>query len=329
MISNLVYILKKVKDWIKEKIFKKKEFKNPILISTMTRSGTWYNREFYYFYNELLKGRKKKDIFNNMVATHKKLKYRIPTDMNKLGFDIMFIQHWLCPGFVENYNGKYKKKWNELNFYSSHVPGKFTEYMKLKNVEEKVNPYKNSNSKVIFYFRNPLDQNVAYFKGIQDHKDRNLLSYMNKETNKREYFKNISHFLKTVGMDMYIKHFLSFKLTEELFPNNILLMSYENMVRDPEENFIKSLKFLGHNIKLKKYESEFFEALDLSSKESIMALEKRYGHAISRSFNTNNAKHIKDAKVGKWEGILNDDDLKYIDLRLNEFGLKLDNFQIN
>ncbi len=329
MILNLNNILKKFNNRIKEKIYEKKEFKNPILISTIPRSGTWYNREFYYFYSELLKGKKKRDIFDNMLKTRKKIKYRIPMDIDKLGFDIVFIQHWLCPGFIENYNGKYKKKWDELIFYSNHVPGNFTNYMKLKNVEEKVNPYKNRNSKLIFYYRNPLDQNVSFFKGIQNHKDKNLLSFFNKKTNEREYFKDISHFLRTVGMDMYIKHFLSFKLVEELFPNNVLLMSYENLVNDPEENFIKALKFLGHNIKLKKYESEFFEALDLSSKESIMALEKRYGHAISRSFNNNNAKHIKDAKVGKWEGILNDDDLKYIDLRLNEFGLKLDNFQIN
>ena len=59
MISNLSNILNKFNNRIKEKIFKKKEFKNPILISTMTRGGTWYNREFYYFYNELLKGKKR------------------------------------------------------------------------------------------------------------------------------------------------------------------------------------------------------------------------------------------------------------------------------
>jgi hypothetical protein len=328
MLISINNFLINLKNKFNKKVFIKSEFKNPVLISTMTRSGTWYNREFYFFYNELLRGKNKRDILHDMIKNRYKIKYRIPTDIEKLGFDIMFIQHWLCPGFIENYNDIYRKKWDELIFYSSHVPGKFTDYMKLMKIEKKVNPYKNDNAKIIFYFRNPLDQNVSYFNGIKDHNDKNLLFYFNKKLNKNEYFKNISHFLKTAGMDMYIKHYLSFKLLEKIFPRNILLLSYEDMVNDPEENFRKSLKFLGHNVDLKNYNSEFMEALNMSSKESIMELEKKYGHAISRSYN-NNAKHIKDAKIGKWKQILNDDDLKYIDMRLNEFGLKLQNFKIN
>ena len=38
---------------------------------------------------------------------------------------------------------------------------------------------------------------------------------------------------------------------------------------------------------------------------------------------------IQDGKIGKWKQMLNDEDLKYIDSRLNEFGLKLENFEIN
>ena len=39
----------------------------PAFISTMTRSGTWYNREFFYFYNQLLEGKKRSEIIDYML----------------------------------------------------------------------------------------------------------------------------------------------------------------------------------------------------------------------------------------------------------------------
>ena len=36
-------------------------------ISTMSRSGTCYNREFFFYFNELLKKKSKEQIINEMV----------------------------------------------------------------------------------------------------------------------------------------------------------------------------------------------------------------------------------------------------------------------
>jgi len=300
----------------------------PFIICTMARSGTWYNREFFYFFNQLLMGKSKEEIISKIIQTDKKLKYFQKLDKNKFNFDSTFIQHWLCPGFKESYNGKYRKQWDKLEFYSDHLPQKFSEFMNYYNVYDKTNPLKNINAKIIYYYRNPLDQNISHFNAIQTNVVQKLNYYYDKSSQKNLRFKDIHQYLRVAGMDMYIKHYLSFKLMKEKFPNNVLILEYENLVRSPEENFRKVLNFINYDSK-EKYEKEFKDALFLSSKESIVKLENKLGHAFSKSFKDKNKRQLSDGRTGRWKEILNNEDLKYIELRLNEFDLKLSDFIIN
>ena len=75
---------------------------NPFMISTMGRSGTWYNREFFYFYNKLLNGEKSEKIVNDMIKNKTKIKYLIDLNKKNFKFNSVFIQHFLCPGFEKN-----------------------------------------------------------------------------------------------------------------------------------------------------------------------------------------------------------------------------------
>ena len=72
-----------------------------------------------------------------------------------------------------------------------------------------------------------------------------------------------------------------------------------------------------------------FPASILSSKENIVKLENRLGHAFSQSFTDKNKRQLSDGRTGRWKEILKDEDLKFIEFRLNEFDLKLDNFILN
>ena len=60
-----------------------------------------------------------------------------------------------------------KKKWENLKFYNENIPSKLRPRTKVFNVNSQCNPYKNKNAKVIFYYRNPLDQCVALYNAIQ------------------------------------------------------------------------------------------------------------------------------------------------------------------
>ena len=58
-------------------------------------------------------------------------------------------------------------------------------------------------------------------------------------------FQSIEEFITIAGIDMYLKHFLGFKLMNDLFPENILLLKYEDMIQDPEKNLHTVLNFLS------------------------------------------------------------------------------------
>ncbi len=294
---------------------------NPFLISTMGRSGTWYNREFFYFYSRLLNGEKSKDIIENMIENKIKIKYLINLK-NNFSYNSVFIQHFLCPGFELNYNGEYRSKWDDLYFYSNHIPGKYTKIMRKKNVINKLNPYVNKNAKIIYYLRNPFDQNVSYFSAIQNHLDKELKYYYDTSLKKKIKFLDIHDFLRKAGIDMYLKHYLSFKLLKNIFPENILILYYENMVKNPQENFLKVLNFIGHDVEKIKFD----EAIKLSSKESIIKLENAYGEPISKAYQNKTDRQLKDAKIGKWKNILSEEDIGYIKMRFDEFDVDLKSF---
>ena len=297
----------------------------PVLVCTMGRSGTWYNREFFYFYNELLNGKNKNEIVEEMVKTKKKIKYYIPINTKKFPYNSVFVQHWLCPGFKEHYFGKYRNDWNKIQFYSDHLPADFTDFMKKENIEESSNPLINKNAKIIYYYRNPLDQNISYFNAIKNNVNQEINYYYDKKLKKSIRFKDVHHFIRVAGIDMYIKHYLSFKLMNESFPNNVLILTYENLVRDPEANFKKIFSFLNHDY-INKFEKEFKDALFLSSKESITKLEDMYGHSLSKNSKDKNQRQLSDGRVGRWKEILNDDDLEYMKKRFNAFDIKLSDF---
>ena len=301
--------------------YKMKTFKT-FMISTMGRSGTWYNREFFYFYNKLLNGEKSNDIIKEMIKNKTKIKYLINLNQKNFNFNSVFIQHFLCPGFEKNYQGDFRKKWDNLTFYSRHIPAKYTKIMKDKKIGQKLSPYLNSKTKIIYYLRNPFDQHVAYFNTIQNHLDEDLMYYYDINLREKKKFKDIHDFLRKAGVDMYLKHYLSFKLLEKIFPNNILILYYENMVNKPEENFSRVLDFIGHKIQT----NEFNEAIKLSSKESIVNLENAYGESISKAYKNKSDRQLKDAKIGKWKNQITNDDIDYMQTRFKEFDIDLKSF---
>ena len=310
---------------IKKNFYKIIKKYRPALISTMGRSGTWYNREFIFFYNQLLNGKKADQIIDEMIKNKTKIKYMVRVNRKILSYDAFFISHWLAPGFIESYKGKLKEKWENLKFYGTEIPSRPTEYMDIYNVDYHCNPYRNKNAKVVYYFRNPLDQAVSYFRTIQTHKVKDLNFYIDEKGNKKP-FKDIHDFLRTVGIDMYIKHYLSFKLMKDFFPENFLLIEYEKMISDPVENFKKVLNFFNHNVEKLNFSKEFDEAIKLSSKESITKLENSYGTSISKASTDDRIRQVTDGTIGKWKQNLTDEDLKYVDQRFKEFDMSLSNF---
>ena len=142
--------------------------------------------------------------------------------------------------------------------------------------------------------------------------------------------KDIHEFIRAVGMDMYIKHLLTFMLMKEKYPDNILLITYEMLVRDPKSTFQKVLNYLGHDVTLSENYEKFKIALDMSSKKSIVKLENAYGRSIAGHFKDEfpNERQLRDGRIGKWKEYLGKNDLNYITQRLQDFDISIDDYII-
>jgi hypothetical protein len=309
----------------------------PAFISTMTKSGTWYNREFYYFYSELLKGRSSTQILQSMISKKMKINPIIKTDFNKFGYDAFFISHWLCPGFSD-YDGKYRSNWNNLNFYSNYTyPSKIGRfgYLNSEQIKERYDidnnwiPEKNKNCRLVYFYRNPLDQSVSYFTAIQKIKLQKLRYRINSE-GEQVLIKDIHEFIRTVGMDMYMKHLLTFRLMKEKYPDNILLITYEKLVSDPKSTFQKVLNYIGHDVTLNDNYDKFKIALEMSSKKNILKLENAYGRSITGTVKEEfkDERQLRDGRTGKWKEHLSKNDFNYISQRLQEYDFSIDDFTI-
>src|SRR3989344_8965787 len=84
------------------------------VIATLTRSGTWFNRCFFFALHKLLKG----DDFDSTELVREfyeqKRKFNVK---DTLGLDKFHIFHATCPGFKEHYHGGLREAWDKLEFY--------------------------------------------------------------------------------------------------------------------------------------------------------------------------------------------------------------------
>ncbi len=283
------------------------------LIATMPRSGTWYNQMFFSFYHQLLQG--KTDL--QMTAKGNTLNL-----VNAFGLDRLLVCHTVCPGFG-CYQGEYRHSWEKLRFYTAGFDWAKDE---IKNMQD-CDPYLNKNVRIVYYYRNPLDQAVSFFRHIQNHTDDQIRYYIDSD-GKRNLIKSVPQYIHNVGLEAYIKQFLSFKITKELCPDNILLVKYEHLIRDSKNTFTKALTHFGHDINNPYHQEKMAQALACSSRDSAKKIEKSMGHALGNDQINPNETHVRSGAVGQWKEYLTDDDLERIQQRLECFGLSLDDFDI-
>ena len=290
------------------------------LVATMPRSGTWYNNSFFYFYVQLLEG--KEDL--SVIKTSINLSLSDPRQL--LGVRYFMISHMICPGFADVRESD-RSPWKTLRFV---FPGFDwgTDHLHTLCQQEDCNPLRNANVRIVYYYRNPLDQAVSMF-GHYQNKRRAPLFYRD-ETGKEHCIDHARTYLFHGGLESYIKQYYTFYRIKTLCPDNLLMIPYETLVRRPAETFLRVLAFLGHDIGNPAHRERIAIALKLSSKGSLTRMEKRFDRGASRGRTASGSggKHILDGSIGRWRQCLSQDDLKQVDQQLSSFGLHLRDFHI-
>lgn len=302
---------------------------NVNLIATLPKSGTWYSHTFFWYYGELLRhadeflaGNFQPDL-ETILKNQKMSQETYHPDT--LGVDKLYIMHSTCPGFHDLNDTRYSI-WQTLHFpnmgYNLGEP-----HFDRTNDIELLNPKTNSDARIIYLYRNPLDHFISYYHHTLKHKDnRHRLKTLTDGsqspiTDLRDFVFEYS------ALGAFIKHFYTFKQMQQKYPANVLMMPYESLTTDPAEGFAKILEFMGAAPDSPTKQILFKEALLNSSKESLSAIENKLNMALAGD-QTGNEKHIRDGAIGKWQQQFNEDDIAMIEAALNIFGISLNDFKL-
>lgn len=135
----------------------------------------------------------------------------------------------------------------------------------------------------------------------------------------REFF--FSH-----NWESYLKQYLSWKHSAANYPNQIMIIPYEHLVRQPEATFAKMLDFIGVDKNSPAFMKHFSAALQLSSKGSLQKLESQLGRALGGDQTDPESRHIRDGRIGKWRQHFKAYDLERVAVLFDGWGVSVDEF---
>lgn len=293
------------------------------LVHTVTKSGTWYNKHFFHFYSQLVAGKEK--ISYGLAHYNGGIFLNSQTHLNWV-----FVGNTLFDSF-KAVNDAYKDRWEALKQQADnaqlskpHVQKKIAFMQTNKSLFD---PQLNPQVKIACFYRNPLDHAVSTFNQYMTTPgQKSMLQYQDDNGNitSIETVKQLLH-TPQKGIENYITEYLPFKVLSDMYPENVVMVAYENLHRHPHETFTKVLKHFQHDVEYLGYTQQFNTALQLSSQNSLKNIEKQTGVSIA---GVKGHSHIQDGSIGRWKQFLDEQDVKKVANKLEEYGLSLDNFQI-
>ena len=298
--------MKKVKNNLKKIIYnleiQRYKNLNPCLISTMPKSGTWYCHYFFWTLNKILEN-KNFDINKYEFKGNFKIKNNHFYKKSRI-----LIGHASCPGY-EEIKDEYKKIWHKKKYWTDG-------YVWVNQIiGSEYNPNTNNKLKIVYIYREPLSQFLSSFKYNQNH------SAKDQAKQKKIDFRDFC--FKSSAVDSYIKHFHTFKVMKIVYPDNILLIKYEDLISKPFNTFSKILYFfniLNDDLVDKK---DIEKAIKFVSKDNLKRIENKMGRSLANDGNKNS--HIQSYSFAEVNDYLKKDDINKINSLFREFSYNLNN----
>jgi hypothetical protein len=290
-------------DWAKDGSF---------YLSTMPRSGTNFLTYFFNYYHMALKD--ELDFDNPIPVEIVKGAWNGFME-STLGFKWFLVSHNFCPGFESLCDGNFRENWN--NIVKSKYDNNDMNYIflidKFRNI---LYPNLNKKVKIIFVFRNPLDQIISLSKHYENH----ITPIPNSDLKSEE---SIMYMI-----NQYIKMYLTYDYMKKLYPENIKFISYEELSSNPRKIIEDILEYYNFDLSISNRLKTFDNVLDIVTPKALRELELRTGKTLANDQKLSSSKesHMRGGKVGKWIEFFSKEDLYLIEKRFNEFGLTLNSF---
>ena len=196
-----------------------------------------------------------------------------------------------------------------------------------------------SGGKIVFIYRNPLDQAVSLYDHVYSNWD--LFPEKSQNTHLRAFGMcetPTEVALKYIGTYscMYLSHFdIAESYNWDCFtttPERIMILSYEEMMRDNLKIMGKIIKFLIGEPGSLKFSKELDEPKLINSLERctptlLQDREIEMGKTLAGDMKYKKGKsHIQDGKIGKWRERIDMSSLNEIRKQYSKFGINIMEF---
>lgn len=276
------------------------------LIRLIPKSGTMSLLIFFHVYNLLLskKSLVERDLFPYIVRQPEFAK------------EVFNINHCQCPGFLEHVDKASPEFaiWESLE-YSQHISWErgFKKFNALDDMP---------GTKIVFVFRNPLDQLISLFKHYNHYPADEDLARTNSDP-----YKGLEEFIfDQHALDSYIKVFYSYHVMMQKFPQLFLSIPYEQLLHARTQTLRNIISFLD----LPFDADAFNQAIALTSKEALSKHENTQNKSLMSETgdDLHRPRHIRNGNIGVWQNIMTPDMVQKIADRMQQLGLSLKMFYL-
>lgn len=281
----------------------------PALISTMPKSATIYSYYFLWCYDRALQD----GSVNLLEALSNDI---VRPTFSTLKIPIRVAGHWEAPGYSElSHQDPFYNIWKRLNYYSDYDEEKGVPSPIFVKADE-LSPSQHHNIKIVYIFRNPLDQLISRY---------NYSVALNRafRLKEGEWVKCITleeFIFKVSALKAYIKQYHTYRVLKRHFPENVLMIAYEELTSHPGATFNTLLSFIGVPV-LECQEQAFQLALNETKYDSMKKIETQIGSIWEKEKGT---PHVKNGATGTWKQNLTFENIKKIDEQFKRFGYSLE-----
>jgi len=280
-----------------------------VLWATMPRSGTWYTFYFMELLNAFLTGQTR-------IATKHGLHRYDGLNLFK------YHTHTEFPGVAKPERYEEYERWRKISY---SLPGFNDHFSRVEEMRLCFRIELNESLKIVYIFRNPLDQIVSYFDHARDHKDEETRIRKDSSGN-ISYVNTIGEYIKAGGVDSYIKQYVTHMWGKESYPDSLMAVPYELLINNPSKAFENILSFIGFELDNPAKMKAFNLALENSSMESLKKIEARFKRSLGDDQKEARGSHMAGGSIGKWQKRMTDEEVNFVRARFADFGLSLDKF---
>ncbi|CAA7618467.1 sulfotransferase domain-containing protein [Magnetospirillum sp. UT-4] len=279
----------------------------PASLFTMPRSGTWYLFYFFEFLDALVSGRPWIKTIHGFE------------DYPSLGFFKLHM-HGIYPGFESAGHPDFVEKWRGMN---RDDPAIDASRGTIQQYQDVFCPHLNERARVIYVYRNPLDQIVSAFH----HKARHRVELgIDRDRYQTAQVAYLNEYARTEGIDLFLAQFMTFDHMRQRAGEHLLMIRYEDLMADPATMFRRMLAFLGADMDSPERQAAIARALEITSRDQMREFERMRGRSLAGDRGEAGQSHIQSGASGRWQDVVSADTIAAIRARMAEFGLDLDSF---